>query len=75
MFSVQDKFAMNNLMLTVRVKCWVNATIDYQLWLISEDEINAKGGIKQYVGNHENHDSCECFKASTLCGDFVINPP
>ena len=46
-FSVQDKFAINNLMLSVSMTCWVNATTDHQVGLIIEDEINAKNGFRR----------------------------
>ena len=36
--------------MTVRVKCCMNSTIEYVVGLISDNEINARGGIRRYVG-------------------------
>ena len=34
------------------VKYWMKYTVDYQVGLISKDEISAKGVIIQYVGKY-----------------------
>ena len=40
---------VNNLMVTVWMKMWMNPNTDHQVWLIIEYEISARGGIKQYM--------------------------